>query len=213
MSHRWSRPQKDRIHDSRVKSAELLACAFQTATDPPSVFVCTSASGLYGDRGDQVLTEGSEARNHFRSDSTFAWGRTTDDIASAGVQVCNVRFGLILGQSGGVLARLLPIFLLGFEGRLASGRQYISWISRRDTVITQSPLSRNTSEITLPIPRVPPITRLVLAAAVIKNFQFRQGNNELSSFIHIFLVSIDNTVLVLPAKYKGIFRFSLIQLF
>ena len=136
MSHRWSRPQKDRIHNSRVNSAELLACAFQTATDPPSVFVCTSVSGLYGNCGDQVLTEGSEARNHFCSDSTFAWGRTTDDIASAGVQVCNVRFGLILGQSGGVLARLLPIFLLGFGGRLASGRQYISWISRRDTVRT-----------------------------------------------------------------------------
>jgi uncharacterized protein (TIGR01777 family) len=134
MSHRWSRPQKDRIHNSRVKSAELLACAFQTATDPPSVFVCTSASGLYGDSGDQVLTEGSEARNHFGSDSTFVWGRTTDDIASAGVQVCNVRFGLILGQSGGVLARLLPIFRLGFGGRLASVRQYISWVSRRDTV-------------------------------------------------------------------------------
>ena len=90
MSHRWSRPQKDRIHNSRVNSAELLACAFQTATDPPSVFVCTSVSGLYGNCGDQVLTEGSEARNHFRSDSTFVWGRTTDDIASAGVQVCNV---------------------------------------------------------------------------------------------------------------------------
>ena len=133
-SHRWSQAQKDRIHNSRVNSTELLARAFQTATDPPSVFLCASASGFYGDRGDEVLTEGSEPGNDFLSDSTFAWERATDDIASAGVQVCNLRFGLILGQSGGVLARLLPIFRLGFGGRLASGRQYVSWISRRDTV-------------------------------------------------------------------------------
>ena len=144
-SHRWSQAQKDRIQNSRVNSTELLARAFQTATDPPSVFLCASASGFYGDRGDQVLTEGSEPGNDFLSDSTFAWERATDDIASAGVQVCNLRFGLILGQSGGVLARLLPIFRLGFGGRLASGRQYISWISCRDTVRAIEHILKNDS--------------------------------------------------------------------
>ena len=144
-SHRWSQAQKDRIHNSRVNSTELLARAFQTATDPPSVFLCASASGFYGDRGDQVLTEGSKPGNDFLSDSTFAWERATDDIVSAGVQVCNLRFGLILGQSGGVLARLLPIFRVGFGGRLASGRQYISWISCRDTVRAIKHILKNDS--------------------------------------------------------------------
>ncbi|MDP6453408.1 MAG: TIGR01777 family oxidoreductase [SAR202 cluster bacterium] len=133
-NRRWSQAQKDRIHNSRIDSARILTEALLASPNPPSIFICASASGYYGDRGDEVLTEESEPGTDFLSGSTVAWERATDGIASAGVRVCNLRFGLVLGASGGVLQRLLPIFRLGLGGRLSSGRQYTSWISRRDVV-------------------------------------------------------------------------------
>ena len=133
-ARRWSQAQKDRIHNSRIDSTKLLTDALQALPNPPSVFLCASASGYYGDRGDQLLTEEVEPGTGFLANSTVAWERATDSIAGAGVRVCNLRFGLVLSASGGLLDRLLPIFRLGVGGRLASGRQYMSWISRRDAV-------------------------------------------------------------------------------
>lgn len=133
-SQRWSQAHKDRIHNSRIDSTRLLTQALQAVPNPPSVFLCASASGYYGDQGDRLLTENVEPGTDFLAHSTVAWERATDSIAGAGVRVCNLRFGLALSASGGLLDRLLPIFRLGLGGRLASGRQYMSWISRRDAV-------------------------------------------------------------------------------
>jgi len=95
-----------------------------------------SAIGYYGDRGDQVLRESDGPGEDFLAVSTHEWERTTDGLASAGIRVAQLRSGLVLSASGGILARLLPIFRLGFGGRLASGNQYMSWISRLDLVRT-----------------------------------------------------------------------------
>jgi uncharacterized protein (TIGR01777 family) len=133
-SRRWSASQKDLIHNSRIDSTRLLADALQSVPNPPSVFLCASASGFYGDRGDKLLTESDESGNDFLANSTRAWERATDGIANAGIRVANLRFGLALSASGGLLDRLVPIFRLGLGGRLASGRQYMSWISRLDVV-------------------------------------------------------------------------------
>lgn len=144
-SRRWSRTQKDRIHNSRIDSTRLLTDALQAASNPPSVFLCASASGYYGDRGDQLLTEDVESGTDFLANSTVAWERATDSIANAGIRVSNLRFGLVLSASGGLLDRMLPIFRLGLGGRLASGRQHMSWISRQDVVRAIEHILTNTS--------------------------------------------------------------------
>jgi uncharacterized protein (TIGR01777 family) len=133
-SRRWSPAQKNLIHNSRIDSTTLLADALQSVPNPPSIFLCASASGFYGDRGDKLLTESDEPGNDFLANSTRAWERATDGIANAGIRVANLRFGLALSASGGLLDRLVPIFRFGLGGRLASGRQYMSWISRQDVV-------------------------------------------------------------------------------
>ena len=133
-ARRWSQAHKDRIHSSRIDSARLLTEALQSLPNPPSVFLCASASGYYGDQGDQLLNEKAQPGTDFLANSTVAWERATDSMSGAGVRVCNLRFGLVLSASGGLLDRLLPIFRLGLGGRLASGRQYMSWISRLDVV-------------------------------------------------------------------------------
>jgi len=133
-SRRWSPAQKDLIHNSRIDSTTLLADALQSVPNPPSVFLCASASGFYGDRGDKLLTESDGPGNDFLANSTRAWEHATDGIANAGIRVVNLRFGLALSASGGLLDRLVPIFRFGLGGRLASGRQYMSWISRQDVV-------------------------------------------------------------------------------
>jgi uncharacterized protein (TIGR01777 family) len=131
---RWSSAQKARIRDSRVEGTALLCDALAGLDARPDVFLCASALGYYGDRGDRILRESEGPGTDFLAVATHEWERTTHDLAAAGIRVAQLRSGLVLSESGGILARLLPVFRLGLGGRLASGRQYMSWISRLDLV-------------------------------------------------------------------------------
>jgi uncharacterized protein (TIGR01777 family) len=133
-ARRWSAEQKIRIQDSRVKGTALLCEALAGLEARPGVLICASAMGYYGDRGDQILRESEGPGTDFLAVSTREWEQRTHDLASTGVRVAQLRSGLVLSASGGVLARLLPVFRLGLGGRLASGRQYMSWVSRFDLV-------------------------------------------------------------------------------
>ena len=133
-ARRWSPEQKARIRDSRVEGTVLLCDALAGLDARPEVLLCASALGYYGDRGDQILRESEGPGTDFLAASTQEWERATHDLAAVGVRVAQLRSGLVLSASGGLLARLLPVFRLGLGGRLASGRQYMSWISRLDLV-------------------------------------------------------------------------------
>jgi uncharacterized protein (TIGR01777 family) len=101
---------------------------------PPSVVVSGSAVGWYGSRGDESLTESSPAAPAFTHRVCEAWEREAMAIASLGPRVVLLRTGLVLGVEGGLLARLLMPFEFGLGGRIGSGRQWMSWISRDDLV-------------------------------------------------------------------------------
>ena len=133
-ARRWSSEQKARIRDSRVNGTALLCDALAGLNARPGVLLSASALGYYGDRGDQVLRETEGPGTDFLAVSTQEWEQATDDLAAAGVRVVHLRFGLVLSASGGILAKLLPVYRLGLGGRLATGRQYMSWISRFDLV-------------------------------------------------------------------------------
>jgi uncharacterized protein (TIGR01777 family) len=131
---RWTEARKRLILESRTKGTGLLARTLAALAHPPSVLVSASAIGYYGDRGDEPLDERSGPGTDFVAGVCVQWEAATAPAAEAGVRVATTRSGLILGRDGGVFPRMLLPFRLGIGGRIASGRQYMSWISISDEV-------------------------------------------------------------------------------
>jgi uncharacterized protein len=131
---RWTDARKRLILESRTKGTSLLARTLAGLTHPPPALVSASAIGYYGNRGDEPLDEQSTPGNDFVARVCVQWEGTTAPAADAGIRVARVRSGVVLGREGGVLPRLLLPFRLGLGGRIASGRQYMSWISIGDEV-------------------------------------------------------------------------------
>jgi len=133
-AHRWNDAVRARIRDSRVGSTRLLAETLARLGRPPAVMVSASASGIYGDRGDQKLTEDSAPGSGFLASLTRDWEAATAAAAARGIRVVHLRSGLVLSPRGGALARLLPIYRLGLGGPLGDGRAWVSWIALDDHV-------------------------------------------------------------------------------
>jgi uncharacterized protein (TIGR01777 family) len=132
-STRWSSEEKERIRESRVESTKLISRALKESRPHPRTFVCASATGYYGDRGDEWLTEDSSPGEGFLSDLCVEWERATAPAAEAGIRVVNTRFGVVLSEQGGALAKALPPFKAGLGGVFGDGEQFWSWISLDDT--------------------------------------------------------------------------------
>ena len=131
---RWTAKKKARILSSRVNGTRTLSEAVARAGLDAPVLVCASASGYYGDRGDDLLTEEEPPGNDFLADVTRQWESACLPAAKAGARVVNLRLGVVLSSSGGALPRMLLPFRLGLGGRLGSGRQYVPWITLEDAV-------------------------------------------------------------------------------
>jgi uncharacterized protein (TIGR01777 family) len=128
----WTAARKRRIRSSRVDSTALLAQTLARLTAPPPVFVCASAVGYYGSRGEETLREDSAPGAGFLAEVCRAWEAATGPAARRGIRVVNTRFGIVLSGAGGPLAKMLPIFRLGLGGRIGSGAQYMSWVALED---------------------------------------------------------------------------------
>jgi uncharacterized protein len=133
-SKRWTTRQKARILNSRERGTGLLARTMATLTSRPSVLVSASAMGYYGDRGDEILTEQAGSGDGFLAMVCRRWEAATSAAEDAGVRVCHLRTGLVLGREGGLLKRLVLPFRLGLGGRLANGRQWMSWVAITDQI-------------------------------------------------------------------------------
>jgi len=131
---RWTTAKKQRIRDSRVVSTANLANAIARAEKPPQTFICASAVGYYGNRGDEVLTEESPFGSGFLADVSREWEAATQPAANAGGRVVNTRIGIVLSRDGGALKQMLLPFRLGLGGKIGSGRQWWSWIHIDDLV-------------------------------------------------------------------------------
>lgn len=154
---RWTPEKKARIRDSRVNGTRLLAESLGRMSSPPHTFVCASAIGYYGDRGDDMMQEDSPAGAGFLAEVCQAWEAAAQPAARAGIRVVNLRTGLVLSPRGGALAKMLPPFRLGLGGRLGSGRQYMSWIAIDDWLqavghILQTPALRGPVNLVAPNP-------------------------------------------------------------
>ena len=131
---RWTSEKKRRILESRSVPTRFLAEKIAASRTPPSVFICASAIGYYGDRGEELLTEGSAPGSDFLANVCLEWEAATAPASANNVRIVNLRFGLILSAGGGALQKLLMPFKLGVGGRLGSGNQYWSWIALDDVI-------------------------------------------------------------------------------
>ncbi len=132
LAQRWTAQAKREIRSSRVNGTRRLIENISQLSERPAVFVCASAVGIYGSRGDEVLTESSATGSGFLAEVAKDWEAAADLAGPLGIRAVKLRFGLVLGRDGGALTRMLPVFKLGAGGRLGSGRQWMSWIHLAD---------------------------------------------------------------------------------
>ena len=105
------------------------------ARQGPRCLITASAIGIYGaDRGDEVLSEGSEPGDGFLADVVADWEAATGPAIDAGVRVVHVRTGIVQSPQGGTLRLLRPLFAAGLGGRLGRGEQWMAWIGIDDLV-------------------------------------------------------------------------------
>ncbi len=131
-AHRWTAEFKQRLLDSRVKGTRLFAETIAHAQSKPRTFLCASAIGYYGNRGDEQLVESSPPGDDFLSDACKQWEAACEPAQRAGVRVANARIGVVLSPDDGALAKMLTPFKLCLGGVVGSGRQYMSWITLDD---------------------------------------------------------------------------------
>jgi uncharacterized protein (TIGR01777 family) len=132
--HRWTAAYKREIVSSRVQSTNALVNILTRLNPLPKVLVCASAIGIYGDRGDELLTEESPPGTGFLAETCVAWEAAAKASEDAGIRVVHARFGVVLAPNGGALAKMLPLFRFGLGGKLGNGREWMPWITLRDVV-------------------------------------------------------------------------------
>lgn len=132
IAKRWTPEVKRRIRDSRVNGTRLLSEALARLSPPPKVLICASATGWYGDRGEECLDEISNPGQGFLAETCREWEASAAAARDAGIRVVHLRIGLVLSPKGGALAKMLPAFRLGLGGRLGDGRAWWSWITLDD---------------------------------------------------------------------------------
>lgn len=131
---RWTPAKKKGIRESRVRGTRCVASALARTGSKPLVFICASAIGFYGDRGEEILNEESASGRGFLPEVCREWEDATRICAEAGIRTVNLRMGLVLSAQGGALLKMLPAFKLGLGGHLGYGRQWWSWIHADDIV-------------------------------------------------------------------------------
>lgn len=125
----WTRKYMQEIIDSRLNTTRLLVSAMNAAKKKPKVLVSGSASGFYGDRGDELLHEDSGKGTGFLSDLANDWEQAA---LEAKTRVVLVRTTLVMSKKLGALGKLLPLIKLGIGGPLGSGKQWWAWITVED---------------------------------------------------------------------------------
>jgi uncharacterized protein len=133
-THRWTDERKRAIYDSRVVGTRLLATTLAACAKQPRVLISMSATGYYGDRGEDLLTESEPPGVGFMSHVVRDWEEAAEPAVAAGIRVVQPRLGVVLAERGGALERLILPFRFGVGGPLAGGTAWFPWIALEDTL-------------------------------------------------------------------------------
>ncbi len=125
----WTKKYMRELVDSRIETTKVLVAAINLAKNKPKVLVSGSASGIYGDRGDELLTENSGRGDGFLADLAHSW---EEEANRAQTRVVNLRTTMVFSKRLGALGKLLPLIKLGIGGPLGSGKQWWAWITVED---------------------------------------------------------------------------------
>ena len=131
---RWTPARKAVLRSSRIDTTRVLVDSLINLRTKPSVLVCASATGYYGNRGDEMLTESSSPGTDFLSLLARDWEEEAARAEMNGVRTATLRFGLILAEDGGALPQMLLPFRLGLGGRFGTGAQWMPWIALEDVI-------------------------------------------------------------------------------
>ena len=152
---RWTASYKKQLRQSRLTSTKLLAETLAQLRHPPHTFITASATGYFGNRDDEILTEDSPPGDGFLPELCRQWEAATDPARQAGIRTVNLRLGIVLSGHGGALEKMIRIFKMGGGAILGSGRQYMSWITLTDVVRVVAFILAN-REITGPVNTITP---------------------------------------------------------
>jgi uncharacterized protein (TIGR01777 family) len=131
---RWSAARKAELHASRIDTTRALVTALAKMNARPRVLVSASATGVYGNRGDELLTEESQPGNNFLSNLAKDWEAEALKAEAIGIRVVLSRFGIVLARHGGALPAMMLPFRFFAGGKIGSGQQWMSWISLDDVI-------------------------------------------------------------------------------
>jgi uncharacterized protein (TIGR01777 family) len=131
---RWSAARKAELHASRIDTTRALVTALAKMNARPRVLVSASATGVYGNRGDELLTEESQPGNDFLSNLAKGWEAEALKAEAIGIRVVLARFGIVLARQGGALPPMILLFRFFAGGKIGSGQQWMSWTSLDDVI-------------------------------------------------------------------------------
>jgi uncharacterized protein len=132
---RWTRARRQVLRSSRLDTTRILVDSLARLNQKPSVFICASAVGYYGNRGDEILTESSAVGTDFLALLARDWeAEAIRAQTNGGIRTVILRFGVILSAEGGALPRMIAPFKFGAGGPLGSGRQWLSWVALDDVI-------------------------------------------------------------------------------
>ncbi len=142
---RWNAKRKALLKSSRTVPTEHLVRLFATLEQPPKTFLSGSAVGIYGNRGEEELTESSPEGDGFLCEMAQAWEASGAPAKDLGIRTVWLRSGIVTTPMGGALKPMILPTLLGAGGPLGGGRQYLSWISLHDHIYATYHLMMNPS--------------------------------------------------------------------
>ncbi len=131
---RWTDEKKKKIRESRILGTQFLSKTLASLEKPPKVFLCASAIGYYGNRGEESLTEESQPGKGFLASVCQEWEKSSEPAQEKGIRVVHYRMGMVLSSQGGALPKMLKLFKGGLGGKLSDGQQWMSWISLVDLI-------------------------------------------------------------------------------
>ena len=140
---RWNEQVKRDLWKSRVDGGHLLVGALKNVRNPPSVFVCMSGVGFYGERGDASTKESDERGEGFLAELCEAWEGVASAAEAFAERTLVLRTGVVVDGGDGALSKMRLPFSLGLGGRLGSGRQWMPWIALEDWLTATHQLVRD----------------------------------------------------------------------